>query len=373
MFRFLLKYSLKETTKNYSAVFWVLAFPFILATIFGFVFGKLDENKMKLDPVPIMIEDEMYAKVFREIKMEGKPIFEILAYQEPKIAMKDGKINGFLEGKGRDVKVSLKQGSLYSVIIYNVANQINHSFLAVEEIVKKPENFEKLENLANDIAKSNEINIANGMEGKNKKRAVSYFYSLLAMICLGGMTFGVYSVESSSVVSDVKAARRRLVSPVSRAKFILSDVANSLIVSTGFSLILFVYIRYGWRIDFGDNAKVVVGILLGNLMAILLGMLVALIFKGKSDTKVSIAASFYVFSSALSGMMVSDLAGFINHRAPILNHINPGTVITKLFTSLYLYEDGSRYFLYLYNLIIYILVSFLFVLFLLRRRNYDSI
>lgn len=373
MFFFLLKYSLKETLKNYSAVFWTLVFPFLMASIFGFTFGKFDENKMKLDAIPIMIEDEMYEKVFREIKMEGRPIFDILPYHEPQNTMKEGKIDGFLQGKGKDVTVRLRQGSIYASIIYNVANQINHSFLAVEEILKYPENFEKLESLAEGIAKSNEIEIANGMEGKNKKRAVSYFYSLLAMICLGGMSFGVFSVESSNIVGDVKAARRRLVSPISRAQFILADVANSFLVSTTFSVLLFAYIRYGWKIDFGDNAKVILAILLGNLMAILLGMLVALLFKGKSDTKVSISAAFYVFSSALSGMMVSDLAGFVNHKAPFLNHINPGTVLTKLFTSLYLYEDVSRYYLYLGNLLIYIFVCFVLVLFLLRRRNYDSI
>lgn len=373
MFFFLLKYSVKETVKNYSAVFWTLAFPFLMATFFGFAFGNYDENKMKLERIPIMIEDEMYEKIFREIKMEDKPVFDILPYHEPQAAMKEGKIEGFLRGKGQDVKVSLKQGSHRSVLIYNVANHINRNFIAIAEILENPENYKKIENLAQDISESHDIKIANGMEGKNKKRAVPYFYALLSMVCLGGMAFGVYSVESSSVVSDVKAARRRMVSPVSRARFIIADVANSLLVSASFSLILFAYIRYGWKIDFGSDGKVITGILLGNVMAILLGMIVALLFKGKTDTKISISAAFYVLSSSLSGMMVSDIAGFINHRAPILNHLNPGTVLTKLFTSLYLYEDKSRYFIYLGNLMIYILVTFVFVLILLRRRNYDSV
>lgn len=373
MFFFLLKYSLKETLKNYSAVFWTLAFPFLLATFFGFTLGKLDETKMKLDPIPVMIEDEMYEKIFKEIKLEEKPVFSVLPYKEPEKNLKDGKIDGFIKGNGKNVKVSLRQKTLKATIIYNVANHINHSFLAVEEIMKKPENYEKIKNLAEDIAKSGEISIANGMEGKNKKKGVSFFYALLAMICLGGMSFGVYAVEASSIKSDVKAARRRMASPLSRAKFIMVDFVNSFLVSGSFSLILFAYMKYGWKIDFPENGKVILGILLGNILAIFLGMLVALILKGNTDTKISISAAFYVFSSALSGMMVSDLAGFISHKLPLVNHINPATVLTKLFTSLYLYEDGSRYFVYLGNLVIYIGIVLLFVLFLLRRRNYDSI
>lgn len=375
MFWFLVKYSLKEAIRSKATMFWTLLFPFVLATVYGAVLLNLDDKKMMVEPIPIMVEDKNYKMVFDKITLEeGKPMFEVKAYENPEESLKEGKIIGFIKGSGKEAEVVLKQGDVKATILYNMTNRINHTYQAVEEIMKEEENREKLASLFNDISKSGEIEIKNGMEGKNKKRFVSYFYSLMAMICFGAMSFGVVVVEDNSVISDRKSARRRAVSAISKSKMIFADFVASILVNLTSTLILFVYIRYGIGVEFGgDNLKILAGLILGNIMAILMGMLVSLSIKAKTDTKISISAVFYVFSSALAGMMVTSVSGFINDKMPIVNHINPATILTKMFTSLYLYEGSEMYFKYFLNAGVFCIICLGLVMLLMRRRSYDSI
>ena len=79
---------------------------------------------------------------------------------------------------------------------------------------------------------------------------------------------------------------------------------------------------------------------------------------------------FVVF---LSGMMGITMKYIIDKNVPIINKINPASMITDGFYSLYYYEGLERY---IFNIISLLIFSFilLFISYLnLRRQSYDSI
>lgn len=372
LFKFLFKYNLKMNLAEKSGLFWLLIFPFALSTVLAFAIPS-DSKIYNIKPVKVMVENVKYRNILDKIELKGKNLFEIKEYNNPKEALEADKIDGYVRSENGSDEVIIKKDTIESGLLYNTINYIKHNESAVMEIMREPQNRSKLNEIVNDISSGPEERISNAQSRKVDTKAV-FFYGVMAMICMGSMTFGVIIAESNRTSSDMGYSKRINIAPIPKFRLIIGQFCAIYSISSVFTLILYVYIRYGLKIDFGGTQiQVIVGLLAGNLMSILIGIVLALLLKTKTNTKIAFSAAFYVFSSYLSGMMNNKIPAIINNYVPILNNINPGSVLSKMFTSLYLFDDGGKYLLYLSNIFIISVVMVILIAILSRRNSYDSI
>ena len=72
-------------------------------------------------------------------------------------------------------------------------------------------------------------------------------------------------------------------------------------------------------------------------------------------------------------MMGITMKYIVDKNIPIVNKINPASMITDGFYSLYYYDTLDRYFFNIASLLIFALIMIAISYFSLRRQKYDSI
>lgn len=80
-----------------------------------------------------------------------------------------------------------------------------------------------------------------------------------------------------------------------------------------------------------------------------------------------------MFWCYLSGMMGITMKYVVDKNVPIINKINPASMITDGLYSLYYYDTFDRYWFNIISLLIFAFVLMLISFFSLRRQKYDSI
>lgn len=154
----------------------------------------------------------------------------------------------------------------------------------------------------------------------------------------------------------------------------LSSAIGAYFVSIVGLAILLLFLKFAIKVDFGDNAPLVIALsLVGSMAGISLGIFIASVFRVSEGAKTGITIAITMFCSVLSGMMGVSLKYVIDKNVPIVNLINPNNLITDGFYSLYYYDTLDRYFRDIRYLIYFIVIT-LFISFIsLRREQYDSI
>ena len=104
-----------------------------------------------------------------------------------------------------------------------------------------------------------------------------------------------------------------------------------------------------------------------------MGIAVSSVFKANENTKTGILISITMFGCFLSGMMGITMKYIVDKNIPILNKINPASMITDGLYSLYYYDTLDRYFFNIASLVIFAVVMLVISYSSLRRQKYDSI
>ncbi len=104
-----------------------------------------------------------------------------------------------------------------------------------------------------------------------------------------------------------------------------------------------------------------------------LGIAVATLIKSNENTKTGILIAVTMFGCFLSGMMGITMKYIIDKNIPILNKINPASMITDGFYSLYYYSTLDRFWFNIISLLIFSAVMIALSYSSLRRQKYDSI
>lgn len=89
--------------------------------------------------------------------------------------------------------------------------------------------------------------------------------------------------------------------------------------------------------------------------------------------KVGIIIAITMLGSFFSGMMGITMKYIIDTNAPIINNINPASMITDGLYSLYYYETLNRFWINVLGLIAFSAVMVILSWVSLRRQKYDSI
>ena len=391
------KYALKTLFKNKMLIFWTFAFPIILGTFFNMAFSNIEKSE-KLDIIDIAIveneefkNNEIFKESFKVLSDENNEdrLFntKYVTEESAKELLANDEITGYLLLTDT-TKVVVNTSGINETILKYVAEEISQSEEIIGTVAKKriaemlatnpteAGNLNSLyERIYTEVAKITEednVNIKN-ISSNNLSYTMIEFYTLIAMACLYGGILGMVAINQN-LANMSNNGKRVAVSPTSKGKLIFSSVLASYITQLiGISL-LFVYTIFVLKVDYGNNLPLIILLaLVGCLAGLSLGVAIATVFKANENLKTGIVISITMLGCFLSGMMGITMKYIIDKNVPIINKINPASMITDGFYSLYYYDTLDRFYFNVASLLIFALVMIGLSMFSLRRQKYDSI
>lgn len=393
MFFHNLKYSLKTLFRNKPLMFWTFAFPIILVTFFNMAFSDIEKNdKLKVIDVAIvqnenLDKNKIFKEAFDELSDSNNDdrLFntKYTDEEEAKKLLEEQKIKGYIKLVDDEPKLFFSKSNVSEAIIKNVSEEIIQtsnivSNLTEKEVKKEIEkgNFNvNAKSIANNIIKKykdSKVTLKN-ISSNNLSYTKIEFYTLIAMACLYGGMLGCAAMNQI-LANMTKQGKRVSVSSASKGKLILSSVLASYITQLiGISL-LFVYIIFVLKFDFGPNLPLQILLtLLGSFAGLSLGVAVSSTLKGDYNKKTGILIIITMLGCFLSGMMGITMKYVVDKNVPILNKINPANMITDGFYSLYYYDTLDRYLYNINGLLVFSLILIIISYISLRRQKYEYI
>lgn len=391
------KYALKTLFKNKMLIFWTFAFPIILGTFFNMAFSNIEKSE-KLDIIDIAIveneefkNNEIFKESFKVLSDENNEdrLFntKYVTEEEAKELLANDEITGYLLLTDT-TKVVVNTSGINETILKYVTEEISQSEEIIGTVAEKkiteilaanPTEVGNLNSLYEKIYKEVEqmdegenVNIKN-ISSNNLSYTMIEFYTLIAMACLYGGILGMVAINQN-LANMSNNGKRVAVSPTSKGKLIFSSVLASYITQLiGISL-LFVYTIFVLKVDYGDNLPLIILLAsVGCLAGLSLGVAIATLFKANENVKTGIVISITMLGCFLSGMMGITMKYIVDKNVPIINKLNPASMITDGFYSLYYYDTLDRFYFNVASLLIFSLVMIGLSMFSLRRQKYDSI
>ena len=137
---------------------------------------------------------------------------------------------------------------------------------------------------------------------------------------------------------------------------------------------LFIYTIFILKVDYGNNLPLIVLLTLaGSLAGLSLGLVVATTLKTNENVKTGILLAVTMFGCFLSGMMGITMKYIVDTNVPIINKLNPASMITDGLYSLYYYDTFSRYYINVISLLIFSSIMIAISIIQLRKQKYETL
>lgn len=387
------KYAFKTLFKNRMLIFWTFAFPIILGTLFNMAFSNI-ENSEKLDIINIAIinnddfeNNEAFKTSFEELSDENNEdrLFntQYTTEEKAKELLDNGEIVGYMKLKEDKPILTFATSGINETIFKYVTEEIEQTSDIIKNLSETETqkqitsgnyniNYEEIYNKVIELAKEDKVKLKN-ISNSNLSYTMIEFYTLIAMTCLYGGLLSMVSINQTLANMSNKG-KRIAVSPTKKGTIILSSLLASYIAQLIGLAILFVYTLFVLKVDYGDNTSLIILLaMIGSFAGLTLGTFVGTLFKTNENAKTGILIALTMFWCYLSGMMGITMKYVVDKNVPIINKINPASMITDGLYSLYYYDTFDRYWFNIISLLIFAFVLMLISFFSLRRQKYDSI
>lgn len=394
MFIHNLKYSLKILFKNRMLIFWTYAFPIILGLFFYMAFSDIESSE-KLEIIDIAVVDNTY---YQENNI-AKETFQALSDEESKeqlfhtvyvskekaeTMLEDESIVGYVLPQKAGLKVIVAESGINETVLKSVVDDILQNSKIVEKavanetkrVMKNSQGSISYENIYKKaiglITDSQEVEIKNVTSDHLSYTMIEY-YTLIAMACLYGGILGMAAMNQN-MPNMTHIGKRVGVSPTAKIKLVLGSVLAGYIVQLIGLALLFIFTIFVLKVDYGDKIPyIVILAMAGCLAGLSIGIAVGTLLKSNENTKTGIVIAISMAGCFFSGMMGITMKYVVDTNIPLLNKINPASMITDGFYSLYYYETMDRYFFNLMSLLIFAGIMICLSFTGLRRQTYDSI
>lgn len=387
------KYSLKTLFRNKALIFWTFAFPIILGTFFNMAFSNIESSE-KLDIINIAIiknddfkNNEIFKTAFKELsdKNNDDRLFKTkyTTEKEAKKLLEDEKIVGYMKLVNDKPKLTFTTSGINETIFKYVSEEIAQTSSIIKNIsedeIKKEMlsgnyniDYESIYNKVTELTEEDSVRL-NNISNSNLSYTMIEFYTLIAMACLYGGILGSVAINQN-LANMTNQGKRVSVSPTSKGKIILSSVLASYITQLVGIALLFLYTIFVLRVDYGDKLGLdILLTLAGSFAGLSMGVVVATTVKSNDGVKTGIIIAITMLGCFLSGMMGITMKYIIDKNVPIVNKLNPASMITDGFYSLYYYDTLDRYIFDIGSLLIFAFVLIAISYISLRRQKYDSI
>ena len=374
MFKHNLKYSLKILLKNKSLIFWTFIFPILLGTLFKMAFSNIENSEtLKIIDIAIVNDTEFNNDVtlketikYLSDETNEDKLFNTKYVDKDSASelLKNNDISGYIEVKNNNVIVNVNKSGINETIIKYVVDEVIRNNKIYENFIKEGRNPYEITSAVK--AKLN--NISN----ENLSYTNIEFYTLLAMTALYGGLISMF-ISNKHQPNISAAGKRTSISCIKKSTLIFTNLLASYIIEVIGLFIVLAYTIYVLKADFGSNLALVILITLaGALAGLAIGLVISLL-KVKENAKTGILIGTTMMMSFFSGMYGITMKYVIDKNIPVINKINPTSLITDAYYSLYYYDTYSRY---ITNLVLLLLISGLLIgvsIIKLRRNRYDSI
>lgn len=385
-----IKYALKMLLKDKMLIFWTFAFPIILGTFFNLAFSNI-ENSEKLKVIPIaLVQDEelktnpIFKTAFDALSMPDSEhqLFQTHYTTEKKAKelLAENEIIGYLQLKNQTPSLTFNTNGINETIFQFVTEEITQKSHVIHQLIEKEMSKQQTldinpEQIYEDVLAL--VNEEQVMLTDISSEHLSYtqieFYTLIAMTCLYGGTLSMIAVNR--ILANMSAqGKRTAISPTKKQTLLLSHLLACYLVQLLGLALLFLYTRFVLNVDYGNHIGFILLLaLIGSFCGLSLGMAVGVLFKTTENVKIGILISVTMLGCFLSGMMGITMKYLVDTRLPLLNQLNPASMITDGFYSLYYYETFERYWANIFHLSLASLILIGVSIFCLRRQKYDCI
>ena len=386
------KYSLKTLIKNKMLLFWTFAFPIILGFLFNMAFSDIEKNET-LDIIDIAIIDneyyqknEIYKNTFKALgdKNSEDQLFNVNVTNEKKALtmLEDEKITGIVTLTEDGPIIKVNQSGINETILRYVVDEISSTITMTTGIIEEKVNdelskgnqinYEKMKQEVMNLISRNDANIKN-VSNDNLSYTMIEYYTLIAMSCLYGGIIAMF-ITNYELANMNSVGKRTSISPIHKGSMLLGSLLASYIVELIGLALLFLFTIFVIKVDYGTKLlPVVILSFVGSLAGLTLGVAVGTLVKSNENAKVGILIAITMAGCFLSGMMGITMKYIIDKNLPILNIINPASMITDGLYSLYYYDTLDRYIFNIVSLLIFALLMIIISYRGLRREKYDSI
>ena len=374
-------YRIKMSLRTKETIFWSVLFPVFLGMLFYFMFGNMS-NVEQFSEIPVGVitkdmnkSEEMFVELLKEIEVsDGAHMFKVMEYEdrgEADKALEEEKIKGYVT-VGADYVLTVKDSDVQSSMIKMFIDQYVQNETLIENVAKTHP--EQVQNMVSHMFSEKTVQVKEiPLDGQDKSPYTQYFYALLAMTCLIASSMGLGNgLQIQADLSDVGA--RRNVAPMKKMKQMMIDfLASYFIYCIMASFVLGVCI-FIYKQDFGNNAGLILlGTWVGSFVGLAAGYMIAVVFKGSRQAKEGISVAFFLTSSFLGGLQWGDITYYLEKYCPVINRINPATLIVNAFNSLAVFGDYRQYAVNLLTLFAIGAVFLIISIWKLRRTKYASL
>ncbi|MGN1085078.1 MAG: ABC transporter permease, partial [Lachnospiraceae bacterium] len=324
-----------------------IIFPLALATLFKLAFSSITEKDWGFETIAVAVTaeegtetDAMLVSFLEEMKNEDTPFFAVTETdRENAEKMLQRKEVTAVIVTGEETKLLLLENGLNSTVIKTVLD----SYLQSRDIFIEAAVNGKLTEVTAAFSKEVGTLAVREFKGAGKDPMIQYFQALLAMASLYGSMYGLMNTnELNQNITDVAA--RRLAAPMKKIPTVFADVAAAFTIQYVQFLIILAYYMFVLRVDFGTvSVWLFLAGALHSLFGVLIGYFIGSAVQKKEGVQNAIMVSCIMVSCFLAGLMVGDLRMKIELAAPIVNRINPATLIADSLQALCIMGDMERY------------------------------
>ena len=380
-------YSLKVLLKNKMLIFWTFVFPILLGIFFNMAFSDIEKNE-KLDIINIAIidsesSDNVFKETFKKFNDETQ-MFNInyTNLEDAKKLLENKKITGYIIPND-NINITVSSNGVNETILKYVVDEINSnkeiskdlSKIEIDNQIKEGNyniDYQKIYKNINNLFSSNTVKL-NNISNKNLSYTMIEYYTLIAMTCLYGGIISMF-ITNYKLANMNSIGKRTSISPIHKGKMLLGSLLASYIIQLLGITLLFIFTIFVLKVDYGNNLLLVILLAIcGSLAGLSLGVMVSTTIKSNENTKTGILFAITKLGCFLSGMMGITMKYIVDKNIPIINKINPASMITDGFYSLYYYDTLDRFFFNIISLLLFSIIMFIISYNDLRRQKYDNI
>ncbi len=352
------KYILRSV-RSKDMIGWTLLFPILLSTLFYFTLQSVEED-MTFHSIPTAVvkdqpmEAEVYlVQMLEEVSAGDEAMLDIFWVSEEKEAdalLETGEVQGYISVEKNEPRLFVKENGIYQTILKNLLDRYIQIKDTIVTIAKKDpvtalklsgmtagingETFDFEEEFIRDL----------NLTGRKPSATVTYYYALLAMICLYGGFHGLVVVENLQANLSPQGARNTL-SPGSRWKLFCASYLGAVTVQFVCVAVSFFYMLLVLKVSFGTSIGAALGtILAGSMTGIAFGSVIALPSKWKGGLKSGVLVGISMLCCFFAGLMVDGISYAVEQNMPVLAMVNPAARIADAFYCLYYYDGYASYF-----------------------------
>lgn len=377
MFFRLYKYSIFQSLRDKLTLFWNLVFPIVLGTLFQVSFGGYAKEEVIFHQIPVAYaaeSDETFGELLKGLEEDSGLIkVQTAEYEKARQLLKGGKVEGIyhVEPDTGDITLIVAEQGMNQTILNSILEQYQRASAAFSNIAR--ENPAGIQAAATRLEEECRYLKAGSVTDASMNSTMDCFYSLVAMTCLMGATSGLI------VASDFKAdatplAARRAAAGASRISMLLPDLAAKVTMQFLYTAFSICYLTFVLGIDLGEHwGLMFLTALIGSILGIMIGFFIGAAGKVRYGIKEGLCIGIMLVSSFFSGLMFQGMARIVETYVPVLNQVNPATLVSKALYSLNIYDNLGPYFSCLGRAAVLILVLGAGVFLLVRRERYAAV